>query len=359
MMDHASRSRRIQEGLAAADVDGLLVTDLTNVRYLTGFSGTNGQVLVGSSQVIFLSDPRYEQRARELVRDAEVAIYPNRLTDVLPGTVSAAGISRLGFEAGNLTLTQHEDLGTRLDGIELVATKHVVERLRINKDDEELALIRKAVAQADATFEWILDRITPGASERAIAFEIEAHMRQAGAEAVSFEPIVGSGPLSAHIHHTPGDRTLEKGDLVLLDFGCKVSGYCSDLTRTVVLGPATDEQLDLYRLVLRAQEAALDTIRSGADAVACDRAARAVIDAAGHGERFGHGLGHGVGLDIHEQPTLNRISEDVLEASNVVTVEPGVYLPGVGGIRIEDCVVVTAEGCDVLGAAPKDTLIEL
>lgn len=359
MTDYLSRSGRIQDGLDAAGVDGLLITDLTNVRYLTGFSGTNGQVLVGPSQVIFLSDPRYEQRARELVRDAEIAIYPNRLTDILPGSLSAVGITRLGVEAGNLTMTQHEDLGARLEGVELVATKNVVERLRRTKDDEELALIRKAVAQADASFEWILDRITPGVSERALAFEIEAHMRQAGAEAVSFEPIVGSGPLSAHIHHTPGDRTLEKGDLVLLDFGCKISGYCSDLTRTVVLGAATDEQLDLYRLVLRAQEAALSAISFGAEAIACDRAARAVIQEAGHGERFGHGLGHGIGLDIHEQPTLNRISEDVLEPGNVVTVEPGVYLPGVGGIRIEDCVVVTAESCDVLGAAPKDTLIEL
>ncbi|MGH2756212.1 MAG: M24 family metallopeptidase, partial [Actinomycetota bacterium] len=282
-----------------------------------------------------------------------------RLSDVLPQQLSVAGVNKLGVESGTITLASRDDLAARLEGIELVAVKEVVEGLRRVKDAEEVSLIKAAVELGDQTFSWVLDRIAPGVAERDLGLELEVHMRQTGADAVSFEPIVGSGPLSAHIHHTASDRTFEKGDLVLLDFGCRLNGYCSDLTRTVVIGPATDEQVDLYGLVLEAQTAAIASITSGARGADCDAVARAVIDDAGHADHFGHGLGHGVGLDIHEQPTLNRISEDVLEAGHVVTAEPGVYLPGVGGVRIEDCVVVTEDGCEVFGSAPKDKLMEL
>jgi Xaa-Pro aminopeptidase len=341
------------------DVDGLLVTNLTNVRYLTGFSGTNGQVLVTRSTAVFLVDPRYDARARTLVDAAEIVIYPNRLTEVLPPQLAAAQVSRLGVEAGTVTLATRDDLATRLEGVELVPVKDLVEGLRRTKETAEIEPIREAISISDRTLAWALDRIAPGVAERDLAIDIEVHMRQAGAEGVSFDPIVGSGPLSAHIHHTASDRTFEKGDLVLLDFGCRFEGYCSDLTRTLVVGPANDEQLRIYSLVLGAQKAALAAIAPQVVGSECDAVARAVIDGAGHAEHFGHGLGHGVGLDIHEAPTLNRLSEDVLEPGHVVTIEPGVYLPGVGGVRIEDCVVVTEDGCEVLGSAPKDTLTEL
>lgn len=358
-MDYSGRIESVRALLGEHDVDALLVTDLTNVRYLTGFSGTNGQVLVTTSGTVFLSDPRYEARANSLVDAAEIVIYPNRLTDVLGDRLSAVKATRVGIEAATMTLATRSDLAARVEGFELVATKNLVESLRRTKDVDEITLIRKAVALADSTFVWAIDRIAPGVVERDLALDIEVHMRQAGAEGVSFEPIVGSGPLSAHIHHTPSDRSLEKGDLVLLDFGCKVDGYCSDLTRTVVLGPAPGEQQEIYSLVLAAQQAAIDTVATGVGGAECDGVARALIDDTGHSEHFGHGLGHGVGLDVHEQPTLNRISEDVLETGNVVTVEPGVYVPAVGGIRIEDIVVVTEDGREVLGKAPKDTLTEL
>jgi Xaa-Pro aminopeptidase len=184
-------------------------------------------------------------------------------------------------------------------------------------------------------------------------------MRKAGAEDVSFDPIVGSGPLSAHIHHTPSDRTLEKGDLVLFDFGARVDGYCSDLTRTVVLGPSTDEQRELYELVLQAQKAGIEAAAPGVRCADVDAAARAVIDAAGMADEFGHGLGHGLGLDIHEDPAFSRISEDTLHGGEVMTVEPGVYVIGTGGVRIEDCVVIDSSGATLLSEAPKDRLIEL
>ncbi|MGH2746503.1 MAG: M24 family metallopeptidase [Actinomycetota bacterium] len=358
-MDHEGRIRRVRDKLDGAGVDALLVTNLTNVRYLTGFSGSNGQVLVTDGGAVFFSDPCYAARAGDLVVGAEIAIYPARLTDLLPERLAAAGTKRLGIEGASMTLATRDDLDERLEGIELVTTKDVVEELRRAKEPAEVALIKSAVRIADDTFAWALDRLAPGSSERAIALDVEMRMRQNGAEAVAFEPIVGSGPLSAHIHHTPSERVLEKGDVVLLDFGCRVDGYCSDLTRTVVLGAATDEQQRIYDLVLRAQATGTAAIAAGKGGAEVDAAARKVIADAGHGDDFGHGLGHGVGLDVHEAPRLHRISEDTLVAGDVVTVEPGVYVVGSGGIRIEDCVLVTDGGAEVLTGAPKEELIEL
>ena len=356
-MESNDRIDRVGTALAAAEIDGLLVTNLTNVRYLTGFSGTNGQVLVHQGGAVFFTDPRYEARAGQLVKGAEVVVYPARITDVLVDRMLNFGVTVLGVEE-SMTLAERDDLQDRL-GRDLTTTKGIVEGLRRTKDAYEVALLREAIRIGDEAFAWILDRLVPGASERAASLDLEMRMRLNGADAVSFPPIVGSGPLSAHIHHTPSERTLEKGDLVLLDFGCTVEGYCSDLTRTVVLGAASNEQLELYRLVLEAHDAGIAAVGPGAKGVDVDRAARSVIEGAGYGHRFGHGLGHGVGLDIHEAPRLARISEDTLAPGDVVTVEPGVYVPDAGGVRIEDCVLVTESGAEVLGSAPKDRLIEL
>ena len=357
-MDHSGRIERVRRALDGKGLDALLVTDLTNVRYLTGFSGTNGQLLITRSGATFMSDTRYAARAQMLVSSADISIYPNRLREVLPERLTTASVQRLGIEAATMTVAQRDELVEDLD-VEVIATKGVVEDLRRVKDADEIRLIREAIAISDAAFTWILDRLVPGVEERRVALELEIRMREAGADDVSFPPIVGSGPLSAHIHHTASDRTLEKGDIVLLDFGCTRDGYCSDLTRTVVLGPATDEQMDMYSLVLQAHNTGLAAIRSEVRATDVDAAARAVIAGAGHGEHFGHGLGHGVGLDIHEAPAMNRISDETLRTGDVVTVEPGVYVPEVGGIRIEDCVLVGQDGAEVIGSAPKDQLLEL
>jgi Xaa-Pro aminopeptidase len=356
-MDHEARVAGAAAALEAKGVDALLVTDRANVRYLTGFSGTNGQVLVTGSGAVFFTDPRYEARAGALVQGARIDVYRDRLTDRLPDHLG--GVERLGIEADTMTVGERDRLAARLSGVELASTSGVVEGLRQVKDPEEVALLRDAIALGDEAFDWVLDRLVPGATERQIALDLEVHMREQGAESVSFEPIVGSGPLSAHIHHTPSDRALEKGDLVLLDFGCRKEGYCSDLTRTVVLGAATDEQRAQYELVLRAQAAGISAVAPGATGKGVDASARSLVEEAGEGDAFGHGLGHGVGLDIHEAPRLARISEDTLQAGEVVTIEPGVYHVGTGGIRIEDCVLVTEQGPEVLGRAPKDELIEL
>ncbi|MFN2594885.1 MAG: M24 family metallopeptidase, partial [Actinomycetota bacterium] len=354
-----ARAARVLEALTDTECDGLLVTDLTNVRYLSGFSGTNAQMLLTPGSTVFFTDPRYEARAGDLVDAAEVHIYQDRLSDVLSEHLKSANVSKLGIEADTMTVGELDRLGEQLNGSRLEWTRGIVEGVRRTKDAEEIELLRHAVELSDKAFTWALDRIVPGVTQRELALDLEVKMRQSGADDVSFEPIVGSGIHSAHIHHTPSERAAEKGDLVLIDMGAKYQGYCSDLTRTVVLGPATDDQRRIYELVLEAQATGIRAIKAGASGKDVDAQARAVIDSAGYGDSFGHGLGHGLGLDIHEAPRLHRTSTDTLLASDVVTVEPGIYIPGSGGIRIEDDVVVTETGAEVLGRAPKDTLIEL
>ena len=357
-MDFEGRIGRLRAKLADHDVDALLVTNLTNVRYLTGFSGTNGQVLVTGADAFFFTDPRYAARSRDLVSGAEIEIYGTKLTDVLLPRLHGARVARLGLESQTITVADRDRLEKVLSDFQLVAVEAAVEELRRVKEPAEVVKIHDAVRVADAAFAWALDRITPGATEREVALDLEVRMRSTGAEAISFDPIVGSGPLSAHIHHTPTTRPLDKGDLILLDFGCKVDGYCSDMTRTIVMGPATDEQREMYATVLAAQLAGIDEVRPGVAGSQVDAAARKVVEDAGRGEHFPHSLGHGVGLDIHETPAL-KTSDVPLVPGEVVTIEPGIYLDGKGGIRIEDMVVVTEAGREVLTTAPKDALVEL
>lgn len=358
-MDHIGRIASLQGRLAELEVDALLVTDLTNVRYLTNFSGTAGSVLISPDVALFMSDGRYAARAAALVEAAEVAIYPQRLTDVLEPRLRSSGVKVLGIEGATVTLAERDDLAERLPDVELKTTSKAVEDMRRTKDPEEIAALRAAVGVGDEAFSWVLEQLRPGVTEAAIGLELEVRMRRSGADEISFDPIVGSGPNAAHIHHTPSSRPFEKGDLVLLDFGARVDGYCSDLTRTVVLGPATEEQIQAYELVRAAHEAGVGALAAGVHGTEADAAARSVIEAGGRGDEFAHGLGHGVGLDIHEAPRLHRVSEDTLRAGDVVTVEPGVYTPGWGGVRIEDCVLVTEGSGAIVGSAPRDELIEL
>jgi len=361
-MDHEARIKRVRESLTANIAEALLITDLANVRYLTGFSGSNGQALITESTAVFMSDSRYAASAADMVHGAEVLIYPHRMSDALKERLG--GVSRLGIEAANLSVASLESLTERLHGVELIPTKSVVENLRRTKDQEEAALLREAVRIGDESFSWVLGRLVEGASERQVALDLEVHLRSSGAEAVSFAPIVGSGPLSAHIHHTPSERVLQRGDIVLMDFGCRYEGYCSDLTRTVAVGAGTEAQREIYELVLSAQVEGIAAVKAGAGTEDVDMAARTVIKEAGHGDEFTHSLGHGVGLHIHEAPRLGKSPEEdldarALKAQDVVTIEPGVYLTGKFGIRIEDCVLVTEQGCEVLGSAPKDHLLEV
>lgn len=358
-MNHEGRVARVKESLERNEIDALFITNLTNITYLTGFTGSNGQMLITPDKATFLNDPRYSARARDLVQSAEVEIYPSKLVDVLPRLLDDGRVKRLGFEAATMTVAGRDEYAKRLENTTLVPTVGVVEDLRRTKDADEIDRIRRAVAIGDEVFEAVLKELSPGKTEKEIGLWLEVQMRERGAEAVSFEPIVGSGPLAAHIHHSPSDRTMEKGDLVLLDFGSRFENYCSDMTRTVVLGPGTDEQHETYKLVLESQLAGTDAVAPGRKGPEVDGEARRVMEAAGRADQFQHGLGHGVGLDVHEAPRLHRISEDVLQPGDVVTVEPGVYVPGSGGVRIEDCVLVTEGGHETLTSAPKEELLEV
>ena len=342
--------------LEELELDALLVTRLVNVRYLTGFTGTNGQLVAARGAGVFLTDGRYEEQSERQVPDLDRQIYPRGLARALEDRCRALEVKRLGFESAGVTFKTWQELG-RLEGVELIPTEDVVEKLRWVKDSEELRLIERAQAAADDAFERVTSKLTEGMTERDVAFELEIAMRDVGAEALGFPTIAAFGENAAEPHHGPTDRALGRGDVVKLDFGARVEGYHSDMTRTVAFGDPDPKLREIHALVLRAQEAGAAAVRAGARGGDVDAAARSVIHDAGYGDQFGHSLGHGIGLEVHEGPTLRDGGEDVLTEGTVVTVEPGVYVPGLGGVRIEDMVLVGSDGCRALPRTPKDLLI--
>ncbi len=329
----------------------MLVSDLINVRYLSGFSGSNGALLVFADEreAVLATDGRYRTQAAAQAPDLEVAIE-RAVGRYLAGRAAEGGVGKLGFESHVVTVDGLDALTGGLGGkkTELVRASGTVEALREVKDAGELALLRLACEAADAALADLVARggLRPGQTERQVCRELEALMLDHGADAVSFETIVAAGANSAIPHHRPTDAVLQAGDFVKIDFGALVAGYHSDMTRTFVLGSAADWQLEIYQLVFQAQQAGREALRPGAGLRDVDAAARQLIAEAGYGDHFGHGLGHGVGLQIHEAPGIGATSAGTLLAGSVVTVEPGVYLPGRGGVRIEDTLVVA-------GGTPK------
>jgi Xaa-Pro aminopeptidase len=341
----------------------MLVTDLINVRYLSGFSGSNGALLVYADDrgAVLATDGRYRTQAAEQAPDLEIAIE-RAVGRHLVGQAADAGVCKLGFESNVVTVDGFDALTSELQerngATELVRAAGTVEALREVKDAGELALLRLACEKADAALTDLVGRggLRPGRTEREVSRELEARMLDHGADAISFETIVAAGPNSAIPHHRPTDAVLAEGDFVKIDFGALVAGYHSDMTRTFVLGKAADWQLEIYQLVADAQRAGREALRPGAGLREVDAAARQLIVDAGYGEQFGHGLGHGVGLQIHEAPGIGATSAGTLLAGSVVTVEPGVYLPGRGGVRIEDTLVVadsTSETLRTAGQTPE------
>jgi Xaa-Pro aminopeptidase len=350
----STRAERLIAALDGAGVDLLLVSNLVNVRYLTGYTGTNGLALVGPDARVFLTDFRYtEQAEHEVYPEFErVTVAQNLINDALPFVPE--GTVRVGYESEAVTVDAFERMRELFpDRAELVATKRLVENMRIVKDEQEIELIAAAAKIADEALEALLGAGLGGRTERELAFTLEHEMRLLGAEGPSFDSIVASGPQGALPHATPRDVKIEQGQLVVIDWGAKVSGYSSDCTRTVAVGEPGPEAREAYELVLGAQQVGLDEVRAGGNGKEIDKAVRDIIYGAGHEGHYGHGLGHGVGLEIHEAPTLSFRSEDTLQAGTVVTVEPGVYLPGKFGIRIEDLVVVGEAGIGILTQIPK------
>jgi Xaa-Pro aminopeptidase len=344
------RGDRLEATLAEHGLDRMLVTDLTNVRYLTGFTGTNGAAICGPGVRLFLTDFRYTERAAAEVSEWECITLSG---DWLAGIASRLA-GKVGFEDDHVSVRSLTKLEEKLpEGVEPVAAGGAVEALRRVKDAEELAAIAAASKLADAALQATVEEGFVGKTERAVADAFEARIRASGAEP-SFDTIVAAGPNGAQPHAEPGPRVIERGELVVFDMGAKLDGYCSDGTRTYATGDPGEEGRRVYETVLAAQQASLEAIRPGEKGEDVDAAARKVIDDAGHGEHFGHGLGHGVGLDIHEGPRLSLRSDDVLAANEVVTVEPGIYLARDLGVRIEDLVVVTDDGLRNLSSLPKD-----
>jgi Xaa-Pro aminopeptidase len=355
-MNHAARRERLRARLPELELDALLVTRLVNVRYLTGFTGSNGQIVITESDVTFFTDPRYEEQSSHEVGDVRREIYPRSFAAAFGGTCRDAGLRRVGFEAEGATYKSYVELSEAVSG-ELVPVENEVESLRVSKDEEEIRLIERAQALTDEAFDRLVPKLREGMTEREAAFELEVSMRQSGADKVAFDAIVAFGENAAEPHHRPADRSLRAGDLVKLDFGALVDGYHADMTRTIAFGEPGPELREVYDLVLRAHLAGAEAVRAGVAGSVPDEAARSVIREAGQGDRFGHSLGHGVGLEIHEAPTLRSGSPDVLPEGAVVTVEPGVYLPGRGGVRIEDMVVVEQDRCRPLPRTPKELLV--
>jgi Xaa-Pro aminopeptidase len=347
--------------LSDAGVDALIVTKLANVRYLTGFTGSAATLLVTPDDALFVTDGRYTQRSHEELGAAgadariEIGATASAQRALLVDAVSSG--SRVGLEEHTVTWAQQREYAGEFEGSEIVAAGSLVEDLRRVKDAGEIDRIRRACAIADDAFHALLPRLADGITEQAFALELEFAMRERGASGNSFDPIIASGPNGAKPHHMPSARVIERNELVVCDFGCIVDGYCSDMTRTVSVGEPSPDARHVYEVVLASQQAGSVRVATDVRCADVDKASRDVIAEAGWADAFSHSTGHGVGLEIHEAPRVASTADDTLLLSDVVTVEPGVYLAGVGGVRIEDTLVVGPNGGEPLTLTPKDLVL--
>jgi Xaa-Pro aminopeptidase len=358
-MDVAARLDRVRERFDG--IDALLVTRLVNVRYLTGFTGSAAMLLVRRDGATFVTDGRYQEqsagqlRASGAVADIVIGLSQAAQRDAL--AAAATGVARLGLEAEGVTWAQQRAFTEWFPDAELVPTEGLVDGLRMVKEPGEVDRIRAACAIADDALTELLPALREGPTERDFALRLEFAMRERGASGVSFDPIVAGGPNAALPHARPSDRPIGTGELVVIDFGCVVDGYCSDMTRTVSVGEPSPEARRIWDTVLTAQRTGCEAVAVGTACAEVDRASRDVIADAGWADAFVHGTGHGVGLEIHESPRVASTATGTLESGHVVTVEPGVYLPGVGGVRIEDTLVVTPDGPVALTEFPKQLVV--
>jgi Xaa-Pro aminopeptidase len=351
------RLRRLRDRIAEKGLDAVFITRAENRRYLSGFHGSAGALLITAGAAVLATDFRYTEQAVVQAPDFEILRIANKLADWFPGLVADLGIKALGFESEDISFDFYRRLGRTLEEmsppVRLTPLSGLVESLRAVKEPAEIALIERAVAISDAAFDATEAMIRPGVTELKVAWELEKSLREHGSEALPFEIIVASGPNAALPHHHPADRAIREGDAVVIDMGARYQGYASDLSRTVCAGAPDDTFKKVYRTVLEAQRAAAAMIRAGVTGHRADSAARRVIKKAGYGEAFGHSLGHGVGLAEHELPRLGPGSREKLEDGMVFTIEPGVYLSGWGGVRIEDLAVMEGGRPRILSAARK------
>lgn len=348
--------KRLRDSMKNMKFDAVLITKPENRRYISGFTGTSGIAVITLENAWFITDFRYKDQAVTECKGFEILLHTPEKTvyDIL----NELSIKRIAFEDEHMTVNAYNTYKSNMPNVEFMPINQLVEGLRLQKTDDEIEAIRKSASITDAAFNHILTFVKVGMVEKEVALELEMFMKKQGASALSFDIIVASGWRSSLPHGRASEKVIEAGDFVTMDFGCVYNGYCSDMTRTIVMGKANDKQKTIYSTVLKAQEAALNAIKPGISGKEADKVARDIITEEGFGEYFGHGLGHGVGLEVHEAPRLAPIGEKILEKNMVVTDEPGIYIPEFGGVRIEDLIVVTEDGCERLSTSPKH-LIEI
>jgi len=347
---------KLRLALAEHQIDALLITSGYNRRYITDFTGTAGVAIVSKDQAVFITDFRYTEQAAKQISGFEIVQHTKTLIEEVGVQLDKLGVKNVGFEKDDMSYALYESYKKAVNA-ELVPVSGLVEKIRLIKTPQELNIIKAAADIADAAFEHIISFISPGKTELEVSNELEFFMRNQGATSSSFDIIVASGLRSALPHGVATDKVIEKGDFVTLDFGALYNGYISDITRTVAVGQPSEQLKEIYQIVLDSQLLSLDKVKPGMTGIEADAVARDYIKSKGYGEAFGHSLGHGIGLEVHEGPGLSFRSETVLEEGMVVTIEPGIYVPGVGGVRIEDDTVITATGNEKLTHSTKELLI--
>ncbi|MDR6998709.1 aminopeptidase P family protein [Neobacillus niacini] len=347
---------KLRENFAASGIDGILITSPYNRRYVSNFTGTAGVVLISSEKALFITDFRYIEQASKQCEGFEIIKFSSTILEEVAKQAKMLGINKLGFEADYLTFSEFKSYEKEMEG-ELLPVSGAIEKLRLIKTDAEIKILKEAADIADAAFKHILDFIRPGKTELEVANELEFFMRRAGATSSSFDTIVASGQRSALPHGVASDKVIEAGDFVTLDYGAYYKGYVSDITRTVAVGQPDEKLKNIYEIVLEAQLKGMEGIKPGITGKEADALTRDYITEKGYGEYFGHSTGHGIGLEVHEGPALSFRSDLTLESGMVVTCEPGIYIPGLGGVRIEDDTLVTKDGNEALTHSTKDLII--
>ncbi|MBL7191943.1 aminopeptidase P family protein [bacterium] len=338
-------------------IDAFISGRLSNVRYLCGYSGSNGLLFVTKDNSYFLTDFRYQEQVKEEVSGAECIIIKTDFPAEFKDNPKLKFKGKVGIEAPHITFDMYSKLKEAMPDCEFVSTSNVVEMISSVKDEGELAKIRKAVEMTDKVFAEVVKLVKPGVTERELAAELVYRHLKHGASGDSFEAIVGSGYRGALPHGIASDKKIEKGDFIVFDFGCIYQGYCSDMTRTIVVGEPSKKHLEVYNVVKQAQQAAVDACKAGMNTKVLDAVARDIIKEAGYGDNYGHGLGHGLGIEVHAEPRVTFLVENTLQVNQVITIEPGIYLSGWGGVRIEDDVVVKEGGCEILTNTTKELIV--
>ncbi|MFI3605797.1 M24 family metallopeptidase [Vagococcus fluvialis] len=351
-----NRVNNLREQMKSEGISSFLITSPYNLRYLTGFTGTTGLALIGLEEAFFITDFRYTEQAAKQCVGFEIVKNVGPILEVVADLVESKNIDNLGFEESFVPFKQYVELEGLLE-VDLIPVSGMVEELREIKDEEEIAIVEKACEIADKAFSHILTYIKPGMTEIQVANELDFYMRSLGASSVSFETIVASGLRSAMPHGVASEKVIEQGDMITIDFGCYYNGYVSDMTRTISLGEPSDKLREIYNVVKEAQQKVLDVAKPGMTGVELDAVARDYIASKGYGEAFGHSTGHGIGLEIHEGPNVSKLAEKAFVPGNIITNEPGIYLPGIGGVRIEDDMLVTENGIKRLTHSEKELII--